>query len=74
MSGKNQKKHSFPVRYPGKPLIRVAVRHSNKTLLFLFAALTFRRSMMRSIIRSSLQVGSRDLKEQLAPRKNAKAP
>jgi hypothetical protein len=72
-------KHSFLARPARSDFIRLKHRGSTKILLFLFAALTIRRAVAKSIIRSCL-IGSRVLQIlitrnwQLAPRKNAKAP
>jgi hypothetical protein len=59
-SGNDEPKHSFPARPARSEFIRPKHRRSNKTLLFLFAALTIRRAVAKSIIQSCL-IGSRDL-------------
>jgi hypothetical protein len=73
--GGNRQKTLFRRGCAGGEFIRPKRRHSTKTLLFLFVALTLGRTVAKSGIRSNL-TGSRDLMEQLAPRKrkNAKAP
>jgi hypothetical protein len=50
-------KHSFLARPAGSDFIRSNHRHPTKTLLFLLAALTIRRTVAKSIIRSRSRSG-----------------
>jgi hypothetical protein len=59
---------------PGKDFIRLKSHRATKFLLFLFAALTLLSHDGEINSSDPGSIGSRDLTEQLAPRKNAKAP
>jgi len=50
---KDELKHSFLTRAAQSEFIRLSLLRSNKTLLFLFAALTIQCGVAKSIIRSS---------------------
>jgi hypothetical protein len=54
--GNDALKHSFPARPARSEFIRPKHRRANKTLLFLFAALTICRAVAKSIIRSKIRL------------------
>jgi hypothetical protein len=72
-SGKQGRKTFFPVKVDRQSFHSLLIVPTEQDSLILLAALTLHRGMVRSII-WLLSIGSRNLTEQLAPRKNAKAP